>query len=333
MAEVPQLSVLLPVRNAARYVSAAIQSILDQTLHEFELVLVDDGSDDDSYDIASGFAERDKRIRLFRGPATGLVAALNFGLAQVRGELVARMDADDLALPDRLRVQTAFLLKHPGVGMVGGNAILIDSWDRKLAPLRYPASDGALRKLLSRQNAFIHPSVVIRRSVLDAVGGYRAEFVHAEDYELWLRIAKITELANLTEPVLLYRVHPQQVSVQNLEQQVASATRARLAHGLQVSAPSDTKMHDAVARAVASHAVVLGYLGQFAEGCVLLEEVSGRYQRGALSRSVRAQVAVTRAWLELRRRSPRGTAVYGMRALIADPGYVLRAMVRIVSGG
>jgi hypothetical protein len=242
----PRVSVLLPVRDGAPFLAEAVESILSQTLGDLELVAVDDGSRDGSDALLESLARRDPRLCLVRQPARGMVAALNRGLAEARGALVARLDQDDVALPDRLARQAAFLDRHPRVALVCGGAIAIDAAGREHYRLRPPRSDAALRAALARGNCVLHPSVMLRAEAVRAAGGYRAAFLHAEDHDLWLRLAERHALAGLTEPVLRYRVHASQTSHRFVEQQVwsslAAATAARrrragLDEGLSPHAP------------------------------------------------------------------------------------------------
>jgi hypothetical protein len=226
----PLVSVVMSVRDEERFVAQAVESILAQTLPDLELVVVDDASTDRTPEILSTQARRDARLRVCRLPGrSGLAAALNLGCGQARGTLIARMDGDDVALPHRLASQVAFLRAHPDVALVGGGAIVIDAAGRPLDTRCPPAGDAQIRASLDRRNCLIHSTVTLRRDALRALGGYRAAFLHAEDYDLWLRFAERHRLANLPEPVLRYRVHGTQVSQHALEQQVVSTLAAQVA--------------------------------------------------------------------------------------------------------
>ena len=155
---------------------------------------------------------------MIRTPHQGISNALNRGWRTARAAYVARLDADDIALPDRLARQAAFLDVNPSVAVVGGAAITIGPDGRRGVLMRYPTSSRAIHKTLLRQNCLAHPAVMIRRSALQEVGGYRID--HVEDYDLWLRFAERFDLANLADPVILYRQHPAQVSLSLLEEQV-----------------------------------------------------------------------------------------------------------------
>jgi GT2 family glycosyltransferase len=210
----PAVSVLMPVRDAARTLDQAMASVVAQTLSEIEIVAVDDGSTDGSGERLSAWAARDRRVRVLRRPARGLVAALNEGLAACRASLVARMDADDLCHPERLAAQHAFMLDHPAVGVVG---TLVDGCTLDGQPLapgmaRYLAWSNRLcePQAIARErfieSPLVHPSVVARRAVLDA--GYRAG-PFPEDYDLWLRLlCQGVAMAKVPRVLLTWRDRP-----------------------------------------------------------------------------------------------------------------------------
>jgi hypothetical protein len=226
----PRVSVVMSVRNEERFVGQAVESILAQTLTDLELLVVDNASSDGTPEILSTLARGDARVRLHRlGPDVGLAAALNFACEQAQGPLIARMDGDDVAILDRLERQAAFLDAHGSVALLGGAATVIDDGGQARRTLRPPTDDTRIRSSLVERNCIIHSTVTMRREALRRLGGYRAGFVHAEDYDLWLRLAERHQLANLPDVVLHYRVHPEQVSHQALEQQVLSALAARAA--------------------------------------------------------------------------------------------------------
>ncbi len=204
----PQISVVMPVRDGARWLGEAIRSIQNQTLRDLELVIIDDGSTDDSARIMEASARNDQRIRAIRQDRMGLVPALNRGLACSRGRLIARLDADDCAHAERLTRQSEYLDRHPEIGLLGTWADQIDeqgSIKRALKPAIRPEQ---LEWLLIRTNPFVHSSVMMRNAVLQQVGGYRPAFEGAEDYDLWLRMSEVTKIANLPERLLRYRLHP-----------------------------------------------------------------------------------------------------------------------------
>jgi glycosyltransferase involved in cell wall biosynthesis len=222
----PQLSVVLPVWNGARYLDAAIDSVLGQDHPSFELIIVDDGSTDHSTAIARSAASRDHRVSLLSLPHVGLSTALNAGLDAARGKYVARMDADDIALQGRLRKQCAFLDEHPEHVAVGSAIHVVDDRDRNLGVYTFPRG-AALDHALLHGHPVCHPTVTVRREVLVTAGGYRQPFYPAEDLDLWVRLRAVGPLANMGEPLLRYRMHPDSVSIREHRWQAEQTHRIR----------------------------------------------------------------------------------------------------------
>lgn len=199
------VSFVLPFFNGAGYLRQAIDSVLAQSFADLELIAVDDGSTDDSAAIVAGYS--DPRIVLLRQENHGLPATLNRGIAHARGRYVARQDHDDVSLPDRVAKQVAFLDAHPDIAMVGTWAAILDASGQATRFHRHPCDPATLKFELLFDNPFVHSSVMIRRSVLDEVGGYATDRSRRfpEDYELWSRIARRRPVANIPEVLLLYR--------------------------------------------------------------------------------------------------------------------------------
>jgi hypothetical protein len=208
----PAVSVVIPARDAERWLADALESVLTQTFAELEVIVVDDASTDATPDVLARCV--DPRLRTYRLEThAGVAEALNRALKAARGRYVARMDADDVSLPDRLAVQVAFLEDHVSVGIVGGNMRPIDGSGAVVGDATdVPTSPGHIGWMLHARNCVNHPTVVARRDVLLRLGGYRAAAVPAEDYDLFVRAARITELASVSDVVLLYRVHPESTS-------------------------------------------------------------------------------------------------------------------------
>jgi glycosyltransferase involved in cell wall biosynthesis len=228
-AAAPKVSVVMSVFNGEGFVAAAITSVLEQTLVGFELVVVDDGSTDSTPAILAEFAAEDDRVAVHRHANQGLSASLNRGIELARAPLIARLDADDIALPTRLELQVDFLDRHEAVGLVGGAARFIDDEGHVFAEAVYPTSDSETRLAFAHSTPFVHSAVTFRRAAFQATEGYRGAFVDAEDLDLWLRIAEQHDVLNLPQQVVGYRIHAGQATFHNLERQATSALAARTA--------------------------------------------------------------------------------------------------------
>jgi hypothetical protein len=224
----PIVTVLMPVRNGERYLDAAVGSILTQTFSDLELLVVDDGSTDESLSMLQAHAANDARVRVETQPGRGVAAALNRGLANARGRYVARMDADDISVTGRLAQQVSLLERDPTLVLVGSCVDVLDAGGSVVARLDQPSAADAVRDQLIDGNCIVHPTVVFRTDAVRGAGGYRSCFVHAEDYDLWLRLSEKYRLANVPERLLGYRVHPDQVTSDNLVEQATSVIAARV---------------------------------------------------------------------------------------------------------
>jgi glycosyltransferase involved in cell wall biosynthesis len=233
----PTVSVLMPVHNAERYLAEAVESILGQTFTDFEFLIIDDGSTDRSRAILERYAARDGRIRLTSRPNTGYTVALNEGLGLARGELVARMDADDVALPERVARQVEYLRAHPEVVCVGTAVRFIDAAGRFLRE-GHPGMDNdeIQERALAGDCPLNHPSVMMRRAAVEAVGRYHPEFEPAEDLDLWLRLGEVGRLTSLADALMKYRQHAASFSEQyqqlQLERSAAAVLEACRRRGL-----------------------------------------------------------------------------------------------------
>lgn len=221
----PLVTVLMPVYNGAPYVGVAIDSILRQSLTDFEFLIIDDGSTDGSADIVRTFA--DHRIRLLvHTENLGLIATLNHGLAIAKGKYVARMDCDDISLPQRLEKQCAFMDMHPEFGICG-------TWVKtfggaKDVTICFPTEPNKIRCITFFNSCISHPSIMIRLVAFKQNGiSYNPLYRHAEDYALWVEAMRHFPVANMGEVLHLYRQHPGQVTVQHLEIQTRTILNIR----------------------------------------------------------------------------------------------------------
>ena len=220
-------SVLLPVYNGGDYLPAAIDSILGQDESDFEFLIIDDCSSDGSADVVRRYASADARVRvLFHPQNLGLSATLNEGLREARAELVVRMDQDDLALPQRISTQVRFMREHPDVAVAGSFVFHMGREPRYDRLVQLPVEHEEIVRTLLVKNCIYHPSVVLRRDAILALGGYRAEFKNSEDYDLWLRAGKAYRLANIPSPLLRYRFTTGGMSLSRRWQQVVCAQTA-----------------------------------------------------------------------------------------------------------
>jgi glycosyltransferase involved in cell wall biosynthesis len=221
----PAVSVLMSVHNGAPWVREAVESVLRQTMRELELIVIDDGSTDATPEVLAGI--RDPRLLVVRQARVGLTRSLNQALGLASAPLVARLDADDVALPERLARQRAFLDAHPDVGLLGTGAREVDEAGREVAVIRPPADDVAIRRALIRRNPFVHSSVVMRRGVLAQAGGYDETLPVAQDYDLWMRMSRLTRLANLPEPLIVRRLVPGRISAVRDDDRLRAEARVR----------------------------------------------------------------------------------------------------------
>ena len=223
----PLVSVLMPVYNGELFLSDALESILNQSFSDFELILIDDGSTDKTTEILHQFDQRDKRIKVFRHEKNlGLTKSLTFGLTKCKGEFIARHDADDFSEPERFACQVAFLRDQPDYGLIGTAVSRIDSQANIIDQPIVINGDKRIRSLIKGVNPFVHGSIMMRKSTVDTVKGYRNGFRYAQDYDLWLRISEITFVDNLLERLYRLRIHPAGISKQKLPIQIQYAAIA-----------------------------------------------------------------------------------------------------------
>ncbi len=303
----PRVTFLIAVHNGAATVEEAVRSVLQQTLKDIEIVIVDDGSTDDSPEIIKRLA--DPRIRLVSNDANkGLSWSLNRGWGQSRGEYVARMDADDLCMPGRAEKQVAFLDAHPGIAVVGS---FVETFGAAgSGRIEYQTDPHAIAATILFRNALAHPAVMIRKAAVDGEGlQFDPRFRAAQDYRLWAQcVARRLGMANLPEVLLRYRLHGGQLSSHFAEgmQGEGSVIRAELLRSIDAAFTDDeVNLHNAISRDqlvaesrwIASAAAWLEKLADRAlhsglfEKEPLMKVLTGRYvalQRFAVGRQINA---------------------------------------------
>jgi glycosyltransferase involved in cell wall biosynthesis len=241
----------MPAFNCEPYLASAVESVMRQSFRDFEFIIVDDGSTDDSRKVLRRYSLTDSRVRLVTRPNTGLVAALAEMIDLARGEFLARMDADDICFPHRLAAQVAFLDDHPEVVCVGGGIEMIDERGRPVhRPLPLIGHDQIEGQALRGRVPLCHPSIVARAQAVRRVGGYDALAFPAEDLDLFLRLCRVGRLENVPDIVLQYRLHPGSVSVTRQERQLrairAVCERAAGERGIPCTIGSDEDLRSAI---------------------------------------------------------------------------------------
>jgi glycosyltransferase involved in cell wall biosynthesis len=209
----PQVSVLMSCYNAERWVVESIESVLNQTFREFELLLIDDGSKDGTWEIIERYRALDSRVVGVKKKNTGLADSLNKGIALAKGKWIARLDADDLCEPSRLAQQVEFVSHNPDVVLLGSAFVEIDENGRPCQTHVYPFDNVKLVSDLERSRRFFpHSSAMYRTDLVRDIGGYNGRIHRAEDVRLWLELAVRGRIACLPAPLLRIRKHPNQIS-------------------------------------------------------------------------------------------------------------------------
>jgi glycosyltransferase involved in cell wall biosynthesis len=207
MTSLPLVSVILPVYNAERFLRTAIESILNQTYRNLELIIVNDCSRDGSLSIALEMASRDKRVRVLSNPENiKLSRSLNRAIESSKGMYLARMDADDVSSPLRIERQVRVLEENQEIAIVGCNIAIIDETGQRIGHRNYYSSDDEIRKKIFFFSPFCHPAIMIRKQIIDQTGAYDHSYNPAEDYELYFRLGKMGKFHNIDEELFTYRI-------------------------------------------------------------------------------------------------------------------------------
>jgi len=231
----------MSVYNGERFLAEAIESILAQSMPDFEFLILNDGSTDNSKAIIDGYTGKDGRIRPIHRENKGLIASLNQLVEEASTPLIARMDADDISVPTRFEKQLNFLSVHPDHGVLGSWCADIDEQGHRifLNIGDQPITHEEIVETIQDRSCLCHPSVMMSRNLVQSVGGYHAAFKHCEDYDLWLRLLPKTKMANLPERLINYRISPGQITQQNTVLVTYGAIIARLAYARRLAGQSD----------------------------------------------------------------------------------------------
>lgn len=338
----PAVSVVVPMFNAEKYIYQAVASLLGQTFRDVEVIVVDDGSTDRSRAVLEGFS--DVRLRVFSEPRNrGQSAALNRGLAEAGGRYVGVMGADDLATPTKVETLVRYLEVHDQVGMVGSAYWYVDDGGRILGRQVVPVESSVIAWKLMFQNPIAASTILARRAVFEATGGFDVSLPYAEDMDLWGRVAAATDIAQLSAPLAYYRVHDSSIS-QSLPPSLAAQCRARVraANILRLTGV------DVPCRTVHELLCSDGWHGdrQQAEGIALMQQMLSAFlSRRRIRRRDRSQVL--RAWrLDVASicgsarprglQAPRAMWVAAWRAapwMLLDPRYEFGVARHVLRGG
>ncbi len=229
----PLVSVIMPVHNAQTYLAEAIESIVNQTYSNLELLVIDDASTDTSVSIAKKYAKKyPTKVKVYQTPSVTNSAgngATNFGLKYAKGAFIARMDADDIALPQRITTQVAYMVQHPQVILCGSQAEVVDGAGKHTGVKTLPLSHAAIYDTYGVIHPIIHPTVMIRRSLLpDPNKIYQMKWDVNDDYYTFFTLLQYGEFVNLPELLLKYRIHGKNLSLINPKQKFFNSVRIRI---------------------------------------------------------------------------------------------------------
>lgn len=267
MNRIPELSVVMSVYNAERFLDKAIGSILDQQFSDYEFIIVDDASTDSTMNLVKKWAGADDRIKIFRNETRlGLTKSLNRAISQTTAPWIARQDGDDFSHSARLRLQMDQLGKNPDVGVLGTWYEGINEEGRHLYQMALPVMDQEIKRWLRTTNCFCHGTVIFSRDLFIKTGGYPEKYPFAQDYALWLRFSKLTKIKNIPEVLYQRRIHDGAVSQLNQE-------RWQVLQQLKLDAGLIGKqegLKEFIAREYRIHGQFLLGMGQYKEGIMSL---------------------------------------------------------------
>lgn len=238
----PTISVIMPTYNSEKYISSAIESILQQTFEDFEFIIIDDASTDQTYDIICSY--HDKRITRIRNQRNlGVAACINKGILIAHSEFIARMDSDDISKPDRFQKQVQFMNANSNLGISGTHMEIIDNKGKVIKEHLKKIGDETIKvSLFFGHTSFAHPSIIMRSRMMDMYHlRYDTAFQYAEDYDLYCRCSSFMTMDNYPECLVQYRIHPESVSQKYTQQQVIDAKTALYLHLRRLRVPFSLK--------------------------------------------------------------------------------------------
>ena len=217
MSKQPLISIILPVYNSSAHLKQALNSILNQSYSNWELIAINDASTDHSQNILKSYAQKSPKIKIFSHTTNqGIARSLNKALKHAQGQYIARMDSDDIMLPNRLQKQLKYLLKHPQTIVVGGQCQLIDTQDKLIGKKTFPTNHQQIYQLAFIRSPLQHPAIMINTALLPKnFSWYHTDQVPAEDLDLYFRLFQYGKAANLSDTVIKYRQNPQGLSLKD----------------------------------------------------------------------------------------------------------------------
>lgn len=307
----PTVSVIMPVYNAGSYLREAIESILNQTFADFELLILNDGSTDGSAQVIASY--QDPRIKAIDQDNQGLRATLNTGIRMSTGKYIARMDQDDLSLPERLQKQVDFLETHPQHVLVGTTYAYVDVHGKVIGAFPALLEDADIKRELLTKSSFGHGTVMFRSSALRAGSyWYDTHAKHVEDYDLWLRFAVAGKFANLPDVLYLWRESPTNTTSENWQHQHWETKKLQEAAFIQQGNLDLLQL------------LPWGRLWHYKNNEVTVNHTRVRVQR----RNAYASMYLVLAWLFCRHRKCIPAAISSVYALLVSPNYVVKALLR-----
>ncbi len=225
----PLVSVVMSVFNDDKYVRRAIESILNQSLKNIEFIIINDASKDNSLETIRSYVRKDKRIKLINNThELRLAPSLNLGVSHAKADLIARMDPDDISLPERLEIQYNYLINYPNIAVVGTNLSIIDETKKEIWVRDYPTRSQDLKKVMLRYAPFAHPSVMFRKKVFEEFGGYDPKMKLCEDTDFWIKIGTKYDFGNIPKRLVQYTLSEKSGTHRNIRQTELLGFRIRI---------------------------------------------------------------------------------------------------------